>query len=48
MGINTFNDPQKTKAIVIEDVIGRYTIITPAVAIFSRLSPFGTCHGEAS
>lgn len=23
MGINTFNDPQKIKAIVIEDVIGR-------------------------
>jgi hypothetical protein len=44
MGINTFNNPQKTKTKVIEDVIGG----TPSVAIFSTLSPFGTYHGEAS
>jgi hypothetical protein len=46
MGINTFNDVQKTKAIVVEDVILYHNYLN--VAIFSILSPFGICHGEAS
>ena len=41
MGINTFNDSQKTKAIVVEYVIG-------GTAELPILSPFGTRHGEVS
>ena len=47
MGINTFNDRQKTKAIVVEGVISG-TPNYPKCSNLYKLSPFGIRHGEAS
>ena len=47
MGINTFNDRQKTKAIVVEGIIIG-TAELPKCSNLYKLSPFGIRHGEAS